>query len=810
MSSDTMMTRGSGSADFFGNLTIAIAGDLGDGWNAATVARWVTTSGGTFTHGVDEQITHLLATPEQYKDRSEKVLQAMELGTAHIVSKSWLEDCLWGKKLHKEGSYSLAEAENREVAEKFVDINLYHVYRDETNFSYEITLRRTDEELGDIGERYELYLWESQTTPTLYRFAAKYYEKRHAHPTIYRPHDVSGSLKRELDEFRSVFKETTGIDWDDRVTLKGTMPFKWFQYEPPTGGQPVGYFNEWRDSDLIKALTVGPGKSGPEKKISGQAVSVNGAAHRGTAVLNSDGKKDYQSTEPGSGVTLKRKRTLKEYQASRAEKRLRREPDSTSINPDMESTAPPQPVITAPPVPDEDDAPLGGPVTPPETDANPSVNPLLTSSDHSDPVEPTPKPDSSRKRKADEFAFEDHPEFAVSAAERVKRRRETKDKEIYPSPPLPSSSSSPPQRQPTQRSLKSAAPTESTKTKVKPAYKGGSEESDEDYVPDGQLAMPKVQMKTAAEEFVSDDDVEDDDDEEDNEDEDDEDDADYEGDDDDDDEEDEPAQRQAKSDSEFESDDEDIPVVSPEEAMEQWLGEEEVEMEAETGEDLDGAMIPAQRQSVSESDDDESEDESDDEEWPEEEPEPVEVDRYRDFFAGDWFMSSDEDEDLDEAMIPAQRQSISESDEDESVDESDDEEWLEEEPESLEAGRYPSPNEEGEMGAEIGAAFDGAMIPAQRQSIYESDDDESVDESDDQEWPEEVLAPVEGAAAPVDDPAQAVAEDANGWFAFAMWMDDPENQLPDWNTAGSMMDHIDDSREYDRAREQMLEDGEYY
>ncbi|XXG96574.1 hypothetical protein Hte_002860 [Hypoxylon texense] len=251
-----MAPRGSGRANLLRGYEIAIADSLGPGWTATDVSRWVTYHGGSFSNTVGEGVTHLLATPEQFKQKLPAVKKALKFKATHIVTKDWLEDTLEKRRRLKEREYSLREVLREENAKKqldekvqkgieqgetFVNTNLYHIYRDETYFSYEITITRDDEAAGNVGQKYVIYLWESNAKPHLYHFVTKFYKKpRENRPIIYRPHDTPGLLKRELDDFKSFFHKKTGIEWDERIVKQGTMPADKFQYQPPTGGKPVG------------------------------------------------------------------------------------------------------------------------------------------------------------------------------------------------------------------------------------------------------------------------------------------------------------------------------------------------------------------------------------------------------------------------------------------------------------------------------------------------------------------------------------------------------------------------------------------
>ncbi|KAL7626904.1 hypothetical protein AAE478_003678 [Parahypoxylon ruwenzoriense] len=239
---------------------VAVAGDLGEGWKDSDVARWTTYNGGNFSPSVDDSVTHLLATLQHVKEKVPTVRKAMKFRTIHIVTKDWFEDSLSKKRRLKEKDFSLKEIQKEintkkrrdekaqkgiEQAENFVNANLYHIYRDETFFPYEVTLTRNDEESGNLGQKYVLYLWESNSKPHLYQFAAKFYKKpRDNRPTVYRPRETPGLLSRELADFTSFFHKKTGLRWHERVAKQGTATKDKFQYLSPAGGKPVGIIED--------------------------------------------------------------------------------------------------------------------------------------------------------------------------------------------------------------------------------------------------------------------------------------------------------------------------------------------------------------------------------------------------------------------------------------------------------------------------------------------------------------------------------------------------------------------------------------
>lgn len=80
----------------------------------------------------------------------------------------------------------------------------------------------------------KIKLFESTARPPLFLFAAKYFRRNgDAHPAYFRPSDCSGLFDDEFGHFRRFFHAKTGIQWEDRVVLHGTMPASFFSYTPP-------------------------------------------------------------------------------------------------------------------------------------------------------------------------------------------------------------------------------------------------------------------------------------------------------------------------------------------------------------------------------------------------------------------------------------------------------------------------------------------------------------------------------------------------------------------------------------------------
>ncbi|SPQ26141.1 e3e54035-b881-4713-b636-979b6256acb3 [Thermothielavioides terrestris] len=225
----------------FRGLTIAAAGDLGGGqWTDANIARWVGLREGSFVRDMSEAVTHVVCSADEFKRRGSIVKEALKrLNTCEIVTLDWLEDSMHKRKRLPEDPYSHVQALKRErererrrlavlkgleKAVREVNPYLYHLYRDYTFFEYQV-------------------LHESNNPkPHLYWFVARFYKKKgDPQPKVHRPSHAPGIFAREFALFESFFQIKTGIPWEQRLIKAGTTSKSFFQYQPPTGGKPVGW-----------------------------------------------------------------------------------------------------------------------------------------------------------------------------------------------------------------------------------------------------------------------------------------------------------------------------------------------------------------------------------------------------------------------------------------------------------------------------------------------------------------------------------------------------------------------------------------
>jgi hypothetical protein len=81
------------SNPIFKDCVVSIAGDLDDhAWREEKVKQWVQYWGGTFSHIVDSNVTHLLCTEGNYKKKVTAVRIALKSKNTKIVLRDWLED----------------------------------------------------------------------------------------------------------------------------------------------------------------------------------------------------------------------------------------------------------------------------------------------------------------------------------------------------------------------------------------------------------------------------------------------------------------------------------------------------------------------------------------------------------------------------------------------------------------------------------------------------------------------------------------------------------------------------------------------
>ncbi|KAK1986799.1 hypothetical protein LZ30DRAFT_746205 [Colletotrichum cereale] len=251
----------------FKDLVITAAGDFPDDCpNEQAAKEWTKLRKGRFTLDLDDSVTHLVCTDEDFENRrkNRRIKQA-EKGKRkiHIVSWDWFRfSCTHNKKLReKHYDFSAAKSKEKEkyrqqleiqrkarnstIGQTWMNPDLYRIFTDKTFFEYKVDLFRTSEdEYGALHEKYELCLFESHAKPRLYWFGAKLLHKKdrgkwHARG-VERTSLTPGNFEAEFQHFVKFFELKTSVRWWDRVIKAGTREKIFFNYSPPICGKPVG------------------------------------------------------------------------------------------------------------------------------------------------------------------------------------------------------------------------------------------------------------------------------------------------------------------------------------------------------------------------------------------------------------------------------------------------------------------------------------------------------------------------------------------------------------------------------------------
>ncbi|KAI0870256.1 hypothetical protein GGS24DRAFT_114144 [Hypoxylon argillaceum] len=243
----------------FKDCVVAIAGDLNDyAWREEQVRKWVHYWGGMFSYIVDASVTHLLCTGENFGKKTAAVRVALRSKDTKIVLRDWLEDSINKKVCLRTSQYELREKAKEENAKKrklekrakcsrnaenYVDERFWHVYRDCTYFEYQIQLKRNDEESGNVGEKHLLTLWQSNAKPYNYQCTTLFTKKSKNRAFRDTLNKTPVDFITAFESFQNFFMKKTGIAWDDRIEKMGSTGPDYFQYQPPSGGKPLGLIN---------------------------------------------------------------------------------------------------------------------------------------------------------------------------------------------------------------------------------------------------------------------------------------------------------------------------------------------------------------------------------------------------------------------------------------------------------------------------------------------------------------------------------------------------------------------------------------
>ncbi|EGO57882.1 hypothetical protein NEUTE1DRAFT_43047 [Neurospora tetrasperma FGSC 2508] len=300
----------------FKGLNIALSGTFHGQWTDTNISRWVNLRAGTFSWRMSEDVTHLVCTKEEFDKKGRKVKEALARAykkdkKCYLVSLDWLEDSIHERKRLREDEFShvatLKALKNKarlerkiakgvEEEDRAVNQNLYRVYFDPTDFfEYNIILARDDEEMGITGERYVVKLYESNALPHLYHVGVRYYKsKKDTMPKLHRLTETPGDFQREYESFKRFFEIKVGYPWDERLVRGvGSLGAKFFSYQPPTGGKPVG----WVPQEYI------PKEPTPPREAEDNTGSESMSSDQPALILNSGvthGEEPTTSSQEGS------------------------------------------------------------------------------------------------------------------------------------------------------------------------------------------------------------------------------------------------------------------------------------------------------------------------------------------------------------------------------------------------------------------------------------------------------------------------------------------------------------------------------
>ncbi|KAK7625469.1 hypothetical protein IWX49DRAFT_316050 [Phyllosticta citricarpa] len=224
-------------------LIITASGTFSKDRGPGNMKRWVENAGGRWSTVVNDEVTHLIATEDDWKNQSPTVKDAKTRAKIHIVTYDWLEDSLRAQHPYAPKKYLWTtvekvkqaaksttgkKREKKEESEEVKDLkrgaaaakrNLqsdnYHVYVDLTGFAHNITLTRVNI-LTNSSEMIELSLYESNfETTKFYAVHIAYFgfngveEKK----ILINP---GASFDEAFQMFRAAFKRVCLIPWEQR------------------------------------------------------------------------------------------------------------------------------------------------------------------------------------------------------------------------------------------------------------------------------------------------------------------------------------------------------------------------------------------------------------------------------------------------------------------------------------------------------------------------------------------------------------------------------------------------------------------
>ncbi|RFU34659.1 hypothetical protein B7463_g1732, partial [Scytalidium lignicola] len=229
----------------FMGKTLSLSGDFGQDMSYRDMARLITMHGGTFVKDVTDDTVILISTLDDFKKKSSQVRKALKLRrSCTIVGVKWLIDSLpqsnAKKRFMPPKKYALNEQLRVDPKKELVDRKLHDIYTDSTGFKYEVKLHRYENEVKAHHEKYTLYLFQSRAAPHTYMTGAKF-NKGYTPTVFYR--DIMcrpKTLQDALQDFKKLFKNKTGVPWEQRLEKREGRKETEFVFEVPKLGRPVG------------------------------------------------------------------------------------------------------------------------------------------------------------------------------------------------------------------------------------------------------------------------------------------------------------------------------------------------------------------------------------------------------------------------------------------------------------------------------------------------------------------------------------------------------------------------------------------
>ncbi|MCJ1398129.1 hypothetical protein MMC11_001326 [Xylographa trunciseda] len=283
----------------FKKCIIALTGDFDKPYER--VKKWIEIQGGQLTVKIGPDVTHLVCSEDHFKKSVAKVQQARKIKKCKIVTWDWLEDSLLAKRPLRAGDFLLKSQVKAKVKAKATkketrDDNIlkgvgffekgcdefknkmytdgYHIYRDSTGFSYDITLARSDL-TTNTNARYFLkvssfpytinlftplypytlprrprvplpaprtqclQLYESHVSPSTYACFSSYSSPTAGTAThVLAP--LGSSFPLAMEQFMQFFKLKTKLEWKERNGTLDSGSETAFVYTPPAEGEPWG------------------------------------------------------------------------------------------------------------------------------------------------------------------------------------------------------------------------------------------------------------------------------------------------------------------------------------------------------------------------------------------------------------------------------------------------------------------------------------------------------------------------------------------------------------------------------------------